>query len=99
MLLSVNGCTTTVSPNENGKVVKNRLLRKNWERYKDRHARYKPIGVYELTEPANGHLFKWNARAIMVEMVEDSKPTDELRMTFDYSELQSYFQELFLSLV
>ena len=42
-------------------------------------------GVYELTEPANGRLSLWNARAVMVDKVEDPKPTDEPRMTFDYS--------------
>ena len=42
-------------------------------------------GVYELTEPANGRLSQWNARAVMVDKVENSKPSDEPRMTFDYS--------------
>lgn len=42
-------------------------------------------GVYELTEPANGRLSLWNARAVMVDKVENPKPTDEPRMTFDYS--------------
>jgi len=42
-------------------------------------------GVYELTEPANGRLSPWNARAVMVDKVEDPTPEDEPRMTFDYS--------------
>ena len=42
-------------------------------------------GVYELTEPANGRLSQWNARAVMVDKSENPKPTDEPRMTFDYS--------------
>ena len=42
-------------------------------------------GVYQLTEPANGRLSLWNARAVMVDKVENPKPTDEPRMTFDYS--------------
>ena len=42
-------------------------------------------GIYELTEPANGRLSLWNARAVMVDKVEDPQPTDEPRMTFDYS--------------
>ncbi len=42
-------------------------------------------GVYELTEPANGRLSEWNARAVMVDKVDNPKPTDEPRMTFDYS--------------
>ena len=42
-------------------------------------------GIYELTEPANGRLCLWNARAVMVDKVEDPRPTDEPRMTFDYS--------------
>ena len=42
-------------------------------------------GVYELTEPANGRLSQWNARAVMVDKSEDPRPEDEPRMTFDYS--------------
>lgn len=42
-------------------------------------------GVYELTEPANGRLSHWNARAVMVDKSDDPKPEDEPRMTFDYS--------------
>ena len=42
-------------------------------------------GVYELTEPANGRLSQWNARAVMVDKVESPLPSDEPRMTFDYS--------------
>ena len=42
-------------------------------------------GVYELTEPANGRLSKWNARAVMVDKVENPKPEDEPRMTMDSS--------------
>ena len=42
-------------------------------------------GIYELTEPANGRLSEWNARAVMVDKVENPKPSDEPRMTFDYS--------------
>ena len=41
--------------------------------------------VYELTEPANGRLSEWNARAVMVDKVENPQPSDETRMTFDYS--------------
>ena len=42
-------------------------------------------GVYELTEPANGRLSEWNARAVMVDKSENPLPSDEPRMTFDYS--------------
>ena len=42
-------------------------------------------GVYELTEPANGRLSRWNARAVMVDKVDNPQPSDEPRMTFDYS--------------
>ena len=41
--------------------------------------------MYELAEPANGRLSQWNARAVMVDKVEDPQPSDEPRMTFDYS--------------
>ena len=42
-------------------------------------------GVYELTELVNGRMSLWNARAVMVDKVENMKPEDEPRMTFDYS--------------
>lgn len=42
-------------------------------------------GVYELTEPANGRLSQWNARAVMVDKVDNPTPEDEPRMTLDYS--------------
>ena len=42
-------------------------------------------GVYELTEPANGRLSQWNARAVIVDKVENPTPEDEPRVTFDYS--------------
>ena len=42
-------------------------------------------GVYELTEPANGRLSRWNARAVIVDKVENPRPEDEPRVTFNYS--------------
>ncbi len=41
-------------------------------------------GVYELAEPANGRLSPWNARAVIVDKVENPTPEDEPRVTFDY---------------
>ena len=41
--------------------------------------------VYELTEPANGRLSRWNARAVIVDKVNNPKPEDEPRIIFDYS--------------
>ena len=55
-------------------------------------------GVYELTEPANGRLSRWNARAVVVDKVENPRPEDEPRVTFDYSrvteELPGTYMEL-----
>jgi len=45
-------------------------------------------GVYELNEPANGRLSQWNARAVIVDKVEDPTPEDEPRVTFDYSRVE-----------
>lgn len=42
-------------------------------------------GVYELAEPANGRLSQWNAQAAMFDKVENPQPSNEPRMTFDYS--------------
>lgn len=44
-------------------------------------------GVYERTDLVDGRLSPWNARAVMVDKVENPKPTDEPRMTFDYSKV------------
>jgi hypothetical protein len=56
-------------------------------------------GVYELVEPANGWLSPWNARAVIVDKVENPTPQDEPRVTFDYfrvhEELPGSFLELF----
>ncbi len=38
-----------------------------------------------MTQPANGMLSQWGARAVLVDKVENPKPTDEPRLTFDYS--------------
>lgn len=42
-------------------------------------------GVYEYTERANGRLSPWNARAVVVDKVENPTPADEPRVTLDYS--------------
>lgn len=42
-------------------------------------------GIYEHTEAANGRLSRWNARAVVVDKVENPTPQDEPRVTFDYS--------------
>lgn len=41
-------------------------------------------GIYELTESANGWLSQWNARAVVVDKVENPTPEDEPRIIFDY---------------
>ena len=55
-------------------------------------------GVYELTEPANDRLSLWNARAVMVDKVENPLPTDEPRMTFDYSRVTELLPGSYLEL-
>ena len=42
-------------------------------------------GIYESTMIANGQLSEWNARPVMVDKVENPQPTDEPRITIDYS--------------
>ena len=55
-------------------------------------------GIYEHTEAANGRLSRWNARAVVVDKVENPTPQDEPRVTFDYSrvpeELPATYMEL-----
>ena len=55
-------------------------------------------GVYELTEPANGRLSQWNARAVIVNKVEDPTPQDEPRITFDYSRVTEDLPGTYLEL-
>jgi hypothetical protein len=42
-------------------------------------------GIYEHTGKIDGRLSQWNARAILVDKTENPKPSDEPRLTFDYS--------------
>jgi hypothetical protein len=42
-------------------------------------------GVYELAEPTNRRFSQWNARAVIVNKIENPRPEDEPRVTFDYS--------------
>ncbi len=55
-------------------------------------------GIYEYTEPANGRLSEWNARAVLVDKVEDPTPTDEPRLTFDYSRVNEDLPGSYLEL-
>ena len=41
-------------------------------------------GVYERTQSVNGRLSDWNARAVLVDKVENPTPLDEPRLTFSY---------------
>ena len=45
-------------------------------------------GIYERTQHANGKLSAWNAQAVIVDKTEDPKPTDEPRITFNYSNVK-----------
>lgn len=45
-------------------------------------------GIYELSEAANGRLSQWNARAVVVDKVDNPTPQDEPRITFDYSRVK-----------
>ena len=55
-------------------------------------------GVYELIEPTNGRLSRWNARAVIIDKVENPRPEDEPRVTFNYlcviEELLGIYMEL-----
>ena len=55
-------------------------------------------GVYELSQPANGRLSQWNARAVIVDKVENPKPEDEPRVTFDYSRVHEDLPGTYLEL-
>ena len=45
-------------------------------------------GLYERTECSNGRLSAWNAKAVLVDKVENPGPEDEPRLTFNYSNVK-----------
>jgi len=56
-------------------------------------------GIYELTEPANGRLSRWNARAVIVDKVASPTPEDEPRITFDYSRVTEDLPGTFMYMI
>ena len=55
-------------------------------------------GIYEHTEAANGRLSQWNARAVVVDKVDNPTPQDEPRVTFDYSRVNEDLPGTFMEL-
>jgi hypothetical protein len=55
-------------------------------------------GIYESTITASGRLSPWNARAIVVDKVENPTPEDEPRITFDYSRVTEVLPGSYLEL-
>lgn len=55
-------------------------------------------GVYEYTQSANGCLSPWNARAVVVDKVENATPEDEPRVTFDYSKVTEVMPGAYMEL-
>lgn len=55
--------------------------------------------VYERTQHANGRLSVWNSRAVVVDKEENTKPTDEPRITFDYSKVKEDMPGSYLELM
>lgn len=41
-------------------------------------------GIYEHTKKKDGHLSRWNAKAVLIDKVENPSFVDESRLTFDY---------------
>lgn len=54
--------------------------------------------MYELTEPANGRLSQWNARAIIIDKIENPTSEDEQRVTLDYSRVVKNLSRFHLKL-
>ncbi|SLM35366.1 hypothetical protein LPUS_04613 [Lasallia pustulata] len=48
---------------------------------------------------ANGELSAWNARAVIIDKEENPKPTDEPRITFDYSRVKEDMPRSYLELM
>ena len=55
-------------------------------------------GLYERTSQVNGKLSDWNARAVMVDKVENPSPDDEPQMTFNYSNIHKSMPGNYLEL-
>lgn len=51
-------------------------------------------GIYEYTLATIEHLSPWNARAVLVDKVENPQATDEPRLTFDYPHVKEAHMEL-----
>ena len=56
-------------------------------------------GIYEWMQHANGELSAWNARAVIIDKEENPKPTDEPRITFDYSRVKEDMPRSYLELM
>ena len=54
--------------------------------------------IYERTDKLNEKLSSWNARAVLMNKVKNSKLTDESRLTFDYSWIIEMSSEIHLQL-
>ena len=55
-------------------------------------------GIYEYTQSANERLSPWNARAVVVNKVENSTSEDEPRITFDYSRVKEVMPDAYMEL-
>ena len=54
--------------------------------------------MYKLIKSINRRLSLWNARAVMIDKVDNSKPSDEPRMTFNYSRVTKLLSGIYLKL-
>lgn len=54
--------------------------------------------IYEHIEKNNEHLFKWNARAVLVNKTENLSFSDEPRFTFDYFRVHEKLFEIYVKL-
>ena len=56
-------------------------------------------GIYERTDQYDGKMLPWNARAVMIDKIENPKPTDKPRMTFDYSKIVEKLPGMHMQLI
>ena len=54
--------------------------------------------IYEYTQSVNDRLFSWNARAVIIDKIENSTSENESRITFDYFRVKEVMSGIYMKL-
>ena len=55
--------------------------------------------IYEKTDLRNERLSSWNARAILIDKIENPIPENESRMTYDYSKIMEELPKIHMKFI